>query len=68
MIILYLSASKFNPKPFAQTMKKQALFLALAGFFFFGLLVSCGGDPRKNCNHPDHGKYMQEKRMKKSGF
>ncbi|MFK7970557.1 MAG: hypothetical protein AB8F95_09325 [Bacteroidia bacterium] len=26
------------------------------------------GDPRKNCNHPEHGKYMQQKRMKKAGL
>ncbi|MEZ4825720.1 MAG: hypothetical protein R3C61_05405 [Bacteroidia bacterium] len=26
------------------------------------------GDPRKNCNHPQHGQYMLEKRKKSTGF
>lgn len=31
-------------------------------------LTSCRalrGDPRKNCNHPEHGDYMREKQMKR---
>jgi hypothetical protein len=23
------------------------------------------GDPRKNCNHPEHGDYMREKQMQR---
>lgn len=26
------------------------------------------GDPRKNVNHPKHGDFVREKRMKKSGY
>lgn len=26
------------------------------------------GDPRKNPNHPKHGDYVREKRMKKHGY
>ena len=26
------------------------------------------GDPRKNCNHPKHGDWVREKRMKKHGY
>lgn len=35
------------------------------------LLSSCRvlkGDPRKNCNHPQHGVYMKEQFQKKTGF
>lgn len=31
-------------------------------------LTSCKvlrGDPRKNCNHPDHGDYMREQQQKR---
>lgn len=31
-------------------------------------LSSCAGDPRKNCNHPQHGQYMKEKMSKSRGF
>ena len=43
----------------------------LTAFFLGATLSSCAilrGDPRKNCNHPQHGQYMQEKRSKKMGF
>ncbi len=26
------------------------------------------GDPRKNVNHPKHGEWVREKRMKKEGY
>ncbi|MDX1909585.1 MAG: hypothetical protein SF053_21275 [Bacteroidia bacterium] len=47
-----------------RTLMMMALVLVLG-------LSSCRalrGDPRKNCNHPDHGNYMREQRMKKTGF
>lgn len=31
-------------------------------------LTSCKvlrGDPRKNCNHPEHGEYMRQKQMER---
>ena len=31
-------------------------------------LGSCAGDPRKNCNHPQHGAWAKEQSMKKHGF
>jgi hypothetical protein len=42
-------------------------------FIFLGSLLfsSCRlfmGDPRKNCNHPDHGKYVKEQHKNKTGF
>lgn len=50
-------------------MKLQRVFLlGLVGVFFVGLITSCAGDPRKNCNHPQHGQYMKEKMAKKRGF
>ena len=42
--------------------------LALLGSVVLSSCAALRGDPRRNCNHPDHGKYMQEKRMKNSGF
>ena len=47
--------------------RKRKLFLALALVFVTGILLS-SCDPRKNCNHPEHGKYMQEKISKKRGI
>ena len=45
--------------------KKISLLLIFA--FVAGLaLSSCRilmGDPRKNCNHPQHGQYMKEKQQ-----
>jgi hypothetical protein len=32
------------------------------------LFASCAGDPRKNCNHPQHGQYMSQKLAKKHGL
>lgn len=47
---------------------KMKLFGALLALVFVtGLLASCG-DPRKNCNHPQHGMYMKQKMMKNRGF
>jgi hypothetical protein len=36
------------------------MLLSLSGCFL--------SDPRKNCNHPQHEKYIMEKRMKQQGF
>jgi hypothetical protein len=47
---------------------KKAILLFTVSAFLFGLLSSCAGDPRKNCNHPDHGRYMSEKMSKKRGI
>ena len=50
--------------------RKTAIILILM-FIAGTVLSSCRvfrGDPRKNCNHPEHGKYMLEKRKKKTGF
>lgn len=47
---------------------KKHLILLLAATMVAGLVVSCAGDPRKNCNHPKHGQYMMEQRKKKTGF
>jgi hypothetical protein len=48
---------------------KPLLFLLLFSFTF---LSGCKlwyqiryGDPRKNCNHPEHGKYMNARIMQK---
>ncbi|MEM6261784.1 MAG: hypothetical protein AAGI38_04705 [Bacteroidota bacterium] len=49
---------------------KKFVKLVLLLFTLSMVLSSCKmlkGDPRKNCNHPDHGKYMMEKRRKKMG-
>lgn len=50
--------------------RNVSLLLILA--FLSGMtLSSCRilrGDPRKNCNHPQHGQYMLEKRKKSTGF
>jgi len=47
--------------------RKRSIFLALVLTFTVGILLS-SCDPRKNCNHPEHGKYMQEKISKKRGL
>lgn len=50
-----------------RTTRLAALLLAI----FIGFaLQSCflRGDPRRNCNHPQHGNYVKEQRMKKTGF
>lgn len=47
-------------------MRKNVLKLFLMLFLASIVLSSCAllrGDPRKNCNHPDHGEYMMEKRQ-----
>ncbi|MEM7371216.1 MAG: hypothetical protein AAF587_21550 [Bacteroidota bacterium] len=55
-------------------MKKNQRFIALLLVLAFTaslVLSSCRmfrGDPRKNCNHPEHGKYMQTVHKKKTGF
>ena len=52
-------------------MKKRVIPFLVLLFISAMAFSSCKllkGDPRKNCNHPDHGKYQQEKRMKKMGF
>lgn len=46
---------------------KKHIALLTAGFLLFGIVASSCADPRKNCNHPDHGKYMSEKLSKKHG-
>ncbi len=53
--------------------KLRHTFLLLTLFSLLGsmALSSCAalrGDPRRNCNHPEHGKYMQEKRVKSQGL
>ncbi|MEM0999730.1 MAG: hypothetical protein AAGN35_21910 [Bacteroidota bacterium] len=47
---------------------KKGLLVFAVSAFVFGLVSSCAGDPRKNCNHPQHGQYMSEKMKKKRGF
>lgn len=47
-------------------LKKHLLFI-LGLVFLVGMMTSCV-DPRKNCNHPDHGKYMQERINKRRGI
>jgi hypothetical protein len=53
--------------------KLKHTFLTLVILSLLGSVVlsSCAmlrGDPRRNCNHPEHGKYMQERRVKKQGL
>jgi hypothetical protein len=48
--------------------KKDIIAILVVAAFAIGLISSCAGDPRKNCNHPQHGQYMKEQRMKKHGF
>jgi len=48
-------------------MKKRIIHLFLLLFVAAMTLSACAmlrGDPRKNCNHPDHGEYMMQKRQK----
>ncbi len=42
------------------------LTLILLGLLLWSL-TGCG-DPRKNCNHPQHEEYIMEKRKKNQGF
>lgn len=53
-------------------MYKKFTYIILTLLTVFALsLSSCRmlmGDPRKNCNHPEHGAYMKEKFMKKNGL
>ncbi|MFM2375233.1 MAG: hypothetical protein RLZZ165_330 [Bacteroidota bacterium] len=44
------------------------MLVLLAGAMLMGTVASCAGDPRKNCNHPQHGAYMREQQMKKMRF
>lgn len=53
-------------------MRTNKSFIVLLILFSFIFLPSCKmwyniryGDPRKNCNHPEHGKYMNAKIMAK---
>lgn len=48
-------------------MKRAASILLLVAFACI-LMQGCAGDPRKNCNHPQHGQYMSEKLNKKRGI
>ncbi len=57
------------PKSLIFTMNwKKHIALLTAGLLVFGMVASSCADPRKNCNHPDHGKYMSEKLSKKRGL
>lgn len=51
---------------------QRSFSLLLVVAFLAGLsLSSCKvfmGDPRKNCNHPQHGQYMMEQQKKRMGF
>lgn len=49
-------------------MKIYKRFATLCILAFTAALVLSSCDPRKNCNHPDHGRYMQEKIAKKRGI
>jgi hypothetical protein len=66
---LYLAAKESFPMRLSRCVSfRQALLLML---LVGSLLSSCRilkGDPRKNCNHPEHGKYMMEQHQKKTGF
>ncbi|MDX2246375.1 MAG: hypothetical protein SF052_06355 [Bacteroidia bacterium] len=44
------------------------LILAILGGMTLSSCRILRGDPRKNCNHPQHGQYMLEKRKKTTGF
>jgi len=39
--------------------------LALLGSLAFSSCKMLRGDPRRNCNHPEHGEYMKEKQMER---
>jgi hypothetical protein len=46
-------------------------FLAVLVSFTLSSCKILRGDPRRNCNHPEHGDYMREKQVKgmqKSGL
>ncbi len=46
---------------------KRLKTLACIGLLSIMVFSGCSmlrGDPRKNCNHPDHGAYMREQQMK----
>lgn len=47
---------------------KRNILLLLAAAMVGGIISACAGDPRKNCNHPQHGQYMMEQHKKKTGF
>jgi hypothetical protein len=47
---------------------KSSMLVLLAGAMLMGTVASCAGDPRKNCNHPQHGAYMREQQKKKMRF
>ena len=47
---------------------KRNILIFLAASMLMGIVSSCAGDPRKNCNHPKHGAYMMEQHKKKTGF
>lgn len=59
---------------YASDMKRFTRSFALVALLALGgsmLLSSCAilrGDPRKNCNHPQHGQYMLEQHKKRTGF
>jgi hypothetical protein len=48
--------------------KLRLLLIPAALVVLLSTLASCASDPRKNCNHPQHGAYMKEQRIKKHGF
>lgn len=47
---------------------RQSIFLLLVAGSLFSSCRILKGDPRKNCNHPEHGKYMMEQNQKRTGF
>ncbi|MFN8397985.1 MAG: hypothetical protein U0176_25435 [Bacteroidia bacterium] len=47
---------------------KKPVLILLTGAMVLGIVSSCAGDPRKNCNHPQHGSYMREMQKKRTGF
>lgn len=62
-LIMLLTASILLPSCYtANKIKRKGTFVMKKIFI---------GDPRKNCNHPEHGEYMRErevKRMRKHGI
>lgn len=59
-----------------RTRKFYVIVVQLALLLIMGFTMpSCAkvktlvfGDPRKNCNHPKHGDWVREQRMKKHGY
>jgi len=62
-LIMLLTASILLPSCYALDKAKRKTTFVFKKIFI--------GDPRKNCNHPEHGEYMREKevkRMRKHGI